>query len=244
MTFKATLNNNNIFKTAFESISKIIDEVTLIVDKEGIRLRALDRSHITFVSLDLEYKLFDEYQCDTPEKINIDATKFLEILKKGKTSDILKLTIDESNIIIIFEGDSSRKFKIRFIDEEYEQAEPPKIDHPINLKMPSELLRSSLEDMKIFSDKIIFQVDKDYLKLSTEGTFGDGTIQYIHGEPILNTCQVMFNIKKLSDIMKASKFSKEASLGLGDDLPLKITLELETGDGKLEYLLAPRIEAD
>ena len=81
MAFNLTLTDNKIFKTSFESIAKIIDEVTLTADTEGIRLRALDRSHITFVALDLDYDLFDEYLCDAPEKISIDATKFLEILK-------------------------------------------------------------------------------------------------------------------------------------------------------------------
>ena len=93
MTFKATLTNNNIFKTAFESIAKIIDEVTLTADSEGLRLRALDRSHITFISMDLEAGLFDEYTCDAPEKISIDATEFLQILKHGKSNDILQLSV-------------------------------------------------------------------------------------------------------------------------------------------------------
>ena len=69
MTFHLELINNSIFKTIFESVASIIDEVTLIADKDGLRMRALDKSHITFISLDLEYSLFDEYQCDVPEKI-------------------------------------------------------------------------------------------------------------------------------------------------------------------------------
>ena len=242
MTFKATLSNNSIFKTSFESIAKIIDEVTLTADSEGIRLRALDRSHITFVSMDLKADLFDEYTCDVPEKISIDANEFLKILKKCKTTDILKLAIDESNLIIIFEGDATRKFNIRFIDDEYEQAQPPQINHPINLKIPSNLLKDSLGDMHLFSDKIIFTVDQDYLKIHTSGTTGDVEIKYLHGENISETCQSMFNTDKLMDIMKASKFSKECSLSLGEDLPLQIIFELETRDGQLSYLLAPRLE--
>jgi len=244
MTFKATLTNNNIFKTAFESIAKIIDEVTLTADSEGIRLRALDRSHITFISMDLEYDLFDDYTCDVPEKMSIDATEFLQILKHGKTNDILQLSVDENNLIIIFEGDATRRFNIRFIDSEYETAVPPEISHPINLKIPSELLKDALNDMNLFSDKILFTVDQDYLKIHTQGTFGDGEVKYLHGENIRETCQAMFNTEKLSDIMKASKFSKEATLYLGDDMPIKIDFELITGDGKLSYLLAPRLETD
>jgi proliferating cell nuclear antigen len=156
----------------------------------------------------------------------------------------LKLAIDESNLIIIFEGDATRKFKIRLIDEEYEQAQPPLIDHPINLTIPSDLLKDALNDMNLFSDKLSFTVDQDYLKISAEGTSGDGTIKYLHGANVTESCQAMFNINKLIDIMKASKFSKECTLALGDNLPLSIKFKLVTGDGALSYLIAPRIESE
>lgn len=222
----------------------IIDEVTLTADSEGIRLRALDRSHITFIMLNLRYDLFDEYICDVPERINLDATEFLKILKKAKTSDILELSVDEGNLIIIFQGDATRKFKIRLIDLEYEPAEPPKIDHPTNIVIPSELLKDALNDMKLFSDKLTLTVDQDYLKIHTYGLKGDSEIKYLHGCNINETCQSMFNIEKLTDIMKASKFSKPCRLSLGENLPLGLTFELPTGDGKLSYLLAPRLSEE
>ena len=53
------LSDNSIFKEAFESISAIIDEIVCIVDSEGFRVTAMDRSHISFVSLDLKPELFD-----------------------------------------------------------------------------------------------------------------------------------------------------------------------------------------
>lgn len=53
MTFKLELHNHKIIKEAFESISRIVDEVTLICDSEGIHLSALDRSHITFCNMEL-----------------------------------------------------------------------------------------------------------------------------------------------------------------------------------------------
>ena len=40
------------------------------------------------------------------------------------------------------------------------------------------------------------------------------------------------------------KFSEEAEIGLGTDMPLKLTLNMVTGAGKLSFLLAPRLESD
>lgn len=244
MTFKLELSDNSIFKTVFDSIASIIDEVTIIFDSEGMRLNALDRSHITFVTLDLKPEVFDSYICDEPEKVAIDCDQFNKILKKCKTSDILQLTIDEGNFIIIFEGDATRRFKLRVIDSEYEAQVPPNINYNVNITVPSGMVQDALDDMMIFSDKLRLLIDENYLKIISEGEFGDVDIKYLHGENVLEVAQSIYNIDKLKYIFKASKFSKECSIDLGNDMPVTITFELPAGDGKLKYLLAPRLETD
>jgi len=242
MTFKLELSDNAIFKTVFDSIASIIDEVTIIFDSEGMRLNALDRSHITFVTLELKPEVFDSYQCDVPEKVAVDCDKFNQILKKCKTSDIILLTVDEGNFIVTFQGDATRRFKIHLIDTEYESQVPPNINHPVNIRVPSTIVQDALNDMQIFSDKLNLLVDENYFKVISDGEFGDVDIEYLHGENILEVAQAMFNIDKLKDIFKASKFSKECEISLGNDIPVMITFELPTRDGKVQYLLAPRLE--
>ena len=244
MTFKLELSDNKIFKDAFNSIRKIIDEAIIECDSEGMRLKALDRSHITFVNMEFKAELFDEYICDVPEKINIDTEDLNKVLKKCKTSDILKIMVDESNLILIFEGDATRKFKIRLIDLEYESATPPMIEHPVNLNISTQVLKNALSDMELFSDKLTFTVTPDYLIISTDGATGDAEVSYLHGENINQTCSSMFNIEKLKAMMEASSLSEQCELCLGDDLPLNLTFKLITGDGELGFLLAPRLEEE
>ena len=106
--FKAELSDSSILKTSFDAISSIVDEVQIQTDSEGMRLDALDRSHITFVHLELKASLFDEYVCDVPEKINIDTDEFMRVLKRAKSQDRVLMSVDEGNFIITFEGDATR----------------------------------------------------------------------------------------------------------------------------------------
>ncbi|WP_296882157.1 proliferating cell nuclear antigen (pcna) [uncultured Methanobrevibacter sp.] len=242
MTFQLELSNNKIFKDAFSSIRKIIDEVIIECDSEGMRLNALDRSHITFVNMEFKAELFDEYLCDVPEKINVDTEDLNKVLKKCKTSDILKLTVDEGNVILIFEGDATRKFKIRLIDLEYESATPPMINYPVNLTIPTQVLKNAVTDMELFSDKLTFTVTPDYLIISTEGATGDAEVSYIHGEHVKQVYKSTFNIDRIKDMLEASNLSEQCELSLGEDIPLNLKLKLVTGDGELGFLLAPRLE--
>ena len=157
--------------------------------------------------------------------INIDTDEFMRVLKRAKSQDRVLMSVDEGNFIITFEGDATRTFKIRLIDIEYDNPTPPQISHPTTFKVRFSILKDSINDIDIFSDKIALQVDEDYFIASADGEFGDASIKYLHGENI-------------------HKFSEEAEISLGTDMPLSLTLNMVTGDGKLSFLLAPRLEQD
>ena len=245
MVFKLELSDNSIFKNAFESISKIVDEVMCEMDSEGFRLTALDRSHITFVSLDLKAEVFDEYECSIPQKICIDTVEFMKILKRCKNNDILGLSIDDNtgSLVIDFKGEVNRTFKIRLIDMEYESPMPPSIQPPSTVNMESSLLKDCLTDMELFGDNLYFSIDSDYFYADSTGEFGDSNFKYLHGESdIIGKVKSKFSIAKLKDILSASKFSDVVELNIGDNMPLVLRFKLDTDDGLLMFLLAPMIE--
>lgn len=242
--FKAELNDSNILKTSFDAISSIVDEVQIQTDSEGMRLDALDRSHITFVHLELNVGLFDQYVCDEPEKINIDTEEFMRVLKRAKSNDRVIMEVDEGNFIITFEGEATRTFKIRLIDMEYDKPAPPEIEHPTNFEVPFSLLKDSINDIEIFSDKISFSVDENNFIAAAGGEFGDASVEYLHGEQIDENVKSSFSLEKIGEMLKADKFSDIAEISLGTDMPLSLTLKMISGDGKLKFLLAPRLESE
>ena len=238
------LTDNIILKNCFEAISTIVDEVSLECDSEGMRLRALDRSHITFVKMELNAGLFDEYICETPEKLNVDTDELMQILKRCKPKDLLKLETDESNIKFTFEGDSTRNFNLRLIDINYDSPTPPRIEIPVKLNLPVELLGDFLEDMLIFGENVKFIVDEDYLRCEGQGEFGDSEVKYIHGENVQEIIESKFSINKIKDMLKAKKLASMVTLSLGTDMPLFLTYNIGNGDGLLEFMLAPRLESE
>lgn len=242
--FKAVLSDSNILKTSFEAISSIVDEVQMKADGGGLRLDALDRSHITFVHLELKSALFDVFSCDEPLKINVDTEELMKVLKRAKSEDIVELTVDEGNLIVTFEDEARRTFKIRLIDIEYEAPSPPELEYPTEFEIPFNLLKNSIQDISIVSDKIALIVDSDKFIASAEGEFGDAKIEYLHGEKITENAKSVFSLEKIKEMLKADKFSETAVMRLGNDMPLTLSLNMVADEGELSFLLAPRIESE
>ncbi len=237
--------DNKIFKDAFDSISKIVDEVVCEVDSDGFHMTAMDRSHICFVGLNFKKDLFDRFICEAPKKICLDTEEFTKILKRAKKNDILVLGVDDDNLTIKFKGDVDRKFNIRLIDMDYESPSAPLLEFPTYISVPSKIVSDALVDMELFSDKLYFLINEEYFIVDTDGEFGDAKFEFLHGEKVEGEAvKSGFSIPKLKDIFKASSFSDTVEVGLGNDMPVNFKFELITGDGELNYLLAPRIDAE
>jgi proliferating cell nuclear antigen len=242
--FKAVLSDSSILKTSFDAISSIVDEVQMKADGDGLRLDALDRSHITFVHLEFKSQLFDSYKCDEPIKINVDTEELMKVLKRAKSDDIVELTVDEGNFILTFENEARRTFKIRLIDIEYEAPSPPELEYPTEFEIPFSLLKDSIQDISIVSDKIALIMSGDKFIASAEGEFGDAKIEYLHGEKVTEDAKSIFSLEKIKEMLKADKFSETAVLKLGNDMPLNLSLKMASEEGELTFLLAPRIESE
>lgn len=241
---KLTLNDAKIFKDCFKSIGRIIDEAIIECDGEGLRLRALDRSHISFVELELKAGIFDEYTCEIPEKISVDTMELNNVLKRCKNSDVLTLETNEG-LTIKLEGESIRTFKLRLISLDYETPTPPDLNLPIELDVPCDFIREALTDIDLYSEKIRFSVDENYLILSGGGEYGDVTDKFIHGVKIEEVVVSVFNIEKIKDMVKDIKFNKYCNISVGDDKPLLLKIYLNEDNhvnGFIKFMLAPRLE--
>ena len=241
------LYNPSILKDTFEAIGHIIDECKLNFTEDGLTINALDKSHITFIMVDYDKTLFDSYQCEEPESIIIDTDKLMKIFKRVKGDDILFLETDNSNLIIKFQSESSRQFRISLIDEEYDTPIPPNIEYPLSIKLPNYIIKDSLDDSKLFGGNIVFTTDEDYLHICSQtasGVFGGSHLKYLHGENINASVRSGYSIEKLIDIFRASKLSKTCTISLGDDLPLSVMFEVPGERASISFLLAPRISED
>lgn len=245
--FKAELSNPKLFKTIFSTIANIIDEVKLVADSDSIRLKTLDREHITFVGLELKPELFDEYVCDEPITLSFDLSRFMDAMNLVSSDDRLILSCNDYNLILIFEGDYESKFEIGFIEIEDDTPNAPVLDFPVNLEIESKLLSELFKNVHKISGKEVgvkIEVDEDYFKVQGVNEFIKNDFKYLHGEKVVNNVNSSFAIEKITNIMKASSLTDITELKIGDTMPIFIKFTSVAEDYSLEFLLAPRVEKD
>jgi proliferating cell nuclear antigen len=239
----------DIFREAIEVVSALVTECRLHADANGIRTRAVDTANVAMVSLDLGQDGFSAFSA-TKEEIGLDITKMKNILGMMNKGDTLNLQL----------ADSARKLELSFGNYRYsvtlldvntvrKDPNPPTIELPGKVVISGEALASAIKAASVVSDKIALGIDPkgqnfymvaegdtDHIRLEL------GKDQLISLNPV--EARSLFSLDYLKDLGKVMGRAKEVQVSLGIDHPVKFSFTFADGKGSVDYLLAPRIEAD
>lgn len=239
---KIICSDITVFKSSFEAVSKIVTEVQLEIDSDGIRLNAIDPSHITFVHLELEKDCFDIFECTKPSKISFVTDEFLKYLKRIGKDSLLELGVDANYLIIRAEGRTNKTFKLKLLDIENNVPNLPEIEYPNKFMMDTKLFKEVCLDIVEFSHKLQIYNEGSVVYFEAFGDFTDAKIEYDSNQKLSEDCSSVYDLEKIKDMLKADKFATQTSVSFGDNLPLLLEMSNDEETQRLNFLLAPRIE--
>lgn len=238
--FEAEIGNPKLFYSCFDAISAIVDEVKIMVDSEGLRLNALDRSKSNFVHLNLKAEFFDKFVCDDYETININSFSLTEVLKLIKSDTTVKLSLNEYNLVVVGEGETKSSFKLGLLEDSYESPNPPKFDFPATINIESKVFKSIMKKIEKFNKVgVNLKITPDNLVASGENHINNTIVEYLHIDKVIGEHKSRIKIDKILQGLKASDFSDVLKISIGNDLPFLMKFELDSEDGELSFLIAP-----
>lgn len=236
--------SNKDFLNVLEVSSKLLDEVKLECDNDGLRFSGLDKSHICFYNADFDKSYFDSYECPVPESLFIDTMELVKVLKRMKSDDRLLLVNDAYNLTVIFEGEATRTFNVRLIDGDYTSPSMPHLEPPNqDVMVDFNEFIIALKDTSLYSDKVSLSMSGDEFLVSCDGEYGS------YESKIIVPCNTqdarsVFSLDFLNRFIGLGKLSSTVYIGLGDDMPLILLVQDLMESVKVQVLLAPRIESD
>ncbi|MDK2892650.1 DNA polymerase sliding clamp [Methanohalophilus sp.] len=244
--FEATIDAT-ILKDSIESLTVLVDEARIRLSPEGIAARAVDPANVAMVSFELEADAFEEFTAEDGE-IGLDLSRLTDILGVAEKSDQIKMQInEESRKLAIQIGGIS--YTLSLLDPSTIRAEPriPQLELPTEVALNGKELMKAVKAAEKISDHISLGIEGETFFMEAEGDT-DRMRQEMGRKELISirpgSTRSLFSLDYLSDIVKPASKASEVTLQLGNDFPVKIGFSIAGGKGKIEYLLAPRIESD
>lgn len=250
--FKAKLTDAKLLRDMFSAIAILVDEATFNLNPESIQLRAMDPSRVAMVDFVWPKTVFDEYQCNQPQKMCVNISELLKLLRRAGREETVELSLnpETARLQIAITGKYTRTFNMPTLEPQEEEVPTPKITFKAQAKTTTLGLRQAIEDAQLVSDHVRIEVDAEKILLKATGDLMGAVIELKKGSDALldleiqETAKATFSLNYLTEIIKAASVTSEiATLEFANDMPIHIDFQ-QPKEGKLTYYLAPRIEVE
>jgi len=248
---KVKMADSKVWKTCIGTMVNLIEEAAFKFAPEGVKMKAMDPSHVALVDFELPASAFSEYVVKQPVTLGINLIEMDKIISRAKAEDEIIMELDEkqNRLAITFKGASTRRLSLPLIDVREADLPEPKIHFTAVADILAGVIQDGLKDAELITDNVRFELSGDGFLITSEGDKGQTELKLSKGDKGLvklnakEPAKVMFSIKYLSDMTKAAGIAEVITVSLGTDLPIQLDLPLAAGAGKMRFLLAPRVES-
>ncbi len=248
MMIKATIDAD-IFRESIDAIAALVTECRLHAGEEGLYIRAVDTANVAMVSLSIKPEAFNSFSA-TETEMGLDIAKMKNIIGMMGRGDILNLSLPEDGhkMELSFGG---YRYSITLLDVNTirKDPNPPTIELPGRIVMRGETLNSAVKAASVISDKIALGINAETKTFFMEAEGDTDHIRLELGEEEVESlvpadARSLFSIDYLKDMGKVMGRAEQVEVHIGIDHPVKFSFDFADSNGHVEYLLAPRIEAD
>jgi len=165
------------FKQVVDALKEILMDVNLEIDETGIKIVAMDNTHIVLIHLKLDADKFEHFYCEKKIYVGINMLRLHTLIKTITNNDILSLYVlkDDPNSIGITIDNNEKNFKTNYklsmLDIDVLNIEIPPVDFHTIINMPSSYLQKIIRDMHNLAEFIEFRNIGDKLILSCKSDF-------------------------------------------------------------------------
>ncbi len=165
------------FKVLIEALKEILADTSIEFDETGMKIMAMDTSHVVLVHLKLEASKFELYHCEGRISIGINMLNFHKLIKTINNNNTLSLYIDRDDVnhlgIKIENSDKNSKttYKLNLLDLNHHEicVDPTKFTEVVTL--PSADFQKICRDMHNLADHMEIRSIQNQLIFSCAGDF-------------------------------------------------------------------------
>ena len=251
------------FKVLVEALKELLTDVTIEFDATGMKILAMDTSHVVLVHLKLEASKFEVFHCDGKISVGLNMLNLHKLIKTINNNNTLSLYIDKDDVnhlgIKIENTDKNSKtsYKLNLLDLDHNDiyVDPTAFTEVVTL--PSADFQKICRDMHALADLMEIRSIHNQLIFSCKGDFcsqetvisdanggassGGGAASVVGGGGGGSNAEIVqgvFSIKHLVLFTKCTNLCSTLELYLKNDYPLIIRYDVSSL-GSIRLALAP-----
>jgi len=235
-------------------LNNLVYEARFNFDEEGLRVRTVDPANVALVMVHIPARCFEKYLIDSEMDsitLGLDVARIYDFCRSIKNGELVEMWTHENEFFLeTREGLGHLRYAVSLIDPSAIRKEPkePKLDLPVVAEFDMKEFKKFILAATKVSDDICFDSTGQEFKIYAESDTQRMSYvpDHIDGAE-LPDAKSRFSLEYLTEFVKVD--SKVVKVHFGTNLPARFTFYLDSKpdddlSAKIEYFLAPRIEAE
>ncbi|RME79769.1 MAG: proliferating cell nuclear antigen (pcna) [Methanobacteriota archaeon] len=247
---RLTYPSAKAFSKSMEVVWNIIDEGSFKLNKDGMKLLAMDPSQISMIVYYIPRELFAEFDLKNKEdaSLGLDINYIKNILKSARANEKLTMEKEENLLSLTFIGPKSkRSFKVPLLELAEGLNREPAVEYSNYITIDADALKNVIKDASVAANYVKLIITPDGFEAEAKSDVGQVSTSLEKGEELIEVnaetgAKALYPIKYLEDILKSTRKGDEVKLYLETDKPLKLSFSLE--GAQIRYYLAPATSED
>ncbi len=229
--------NTRLLKKVIKASNAFLNETRVRISEEGIAIRAVDAGNICLTDIFIPKEDFEAFNAKEGV-IGINVSRLNDILKAVK-DDFVEI---ECNKELKLKAGKTI-YSLALIDPSSLKAEPklPVLDLKAETIVEGSEFKNAVLMVSKVADNVVFSAEENRFQMIAEGDIEDIRIE-LDGNSREQT-RVMLSLEYLREIGKVVDKDDAVRIAIGNDLPIRISIESEFSTTIL-YFIAPRIEVE
>ena len=232
------------FKSIFEVLKDILNDVNIIFDKDGMKILTLDTARVALIDLTLSGENFESYECQYETSVGINMANIFKLLKVIGNNDTLEMSVDSGDVLRIkvenTEKSSSTTFDLKLLDINDDCIEMPNITFESITTLPSMDFQRLCRDMGNISNEVMIRRNDNQFVISCEGDFANQSTTIECIEKCEYDISGVYSLKYLNVFTKATSMSSKMQLRLNSASNFLVFHYNVANLGYMEFYLAPK----
>jgi proliferating cell nuclear antigen len=239
--------------TVLDAVGAIVDECVLVVDDAGVSVEAMDPATVAMVSLDLDADAFNAFDVDTDHRLGVPLERLRDVVGIADAGQPVELAFDaETRLLHVQVGELA--YTLALIDPGAIRSPPDRVDladqYVASATLDGASVARAVDAADMVADHLALGADAsgeaaDALYVCAEGDTDSVELEFPAedcealdaAEPV----ESLFSLQYLASVTGATPGDRTVDLRFGDEAPIELAFDVADGDGRVAFVVSPRM---
>ena len=219
---KFGLSEATVFKSFFNGITNVADEITFYITPSGLRCQTFSRGNVMIFDVTFNKDYFDIYEVESDDYFKVVPKDILDILKTVKKDDHILFDVDAYEMHILIEGSRRRNFNLSLIDDYDFFRDIPSLEYSIEATARVDDLIGCVKDLDLIgSGNATLKSEDGELKCFGDNTYKGNVVLSELARTTGGDGASNYGKANLEQVLDFKDFSEMVELRFGESHPLE-----------------------